>query len=529
MLENICQYFPAMIIIGTLLGAVSGWFFKKITTYLNTKDLQEALADKESELITIRQEVQNLEFEHNRSKKEAIDLMEELDHAKIATMTYQSQMDKQQVGIDEKEQTILLLNDKINYFESKWSQIEELSKTNEDLTANIGVLNIKINELKDEILKKDALIVHKSKQLEIEEINQRKIILEGEEIVFQRDALKAKNTALSIELEGLKKQEISDTALSIMNKELSIKVENLTSQINELKTSNVLLIQENTVVDIGKIMDLKQEIADLRIELTQKDALIMATGTLPVEIRGYRSRILELENKEEKLGKEVSILSTELKQVTSWIKKKKNKSGKNNSSNNSNSSNNGVKIEAENAIVAQIRLNAHKIPFGKIGLRLDEQKDDLTKIKSITQRIEIRLNAAGINSYVQLVRMQEAQMIIIAEVIQIEVKIIISGNWKSQARVILTEISAGNPKDDLEKIEGIGPKIEELYFNNGIYSFRDLSKMDNSALKHILSEGGKRFNRHNPETWAKQAELAAEGKWEELKNWQDELDGGKLK
>jgi len=32
---------------------------------------------------------------------------------------------------------------------------------------------------------------------------------------------------------------------------------------------------------------------------------------------------------------------------------------------------------------------------------------------------------------------------------------------------------------------------------------------------------------HNPGTWPKQAEMAAEGKWDELKVWQDELDGGK--
>ncbi|MEJ6796117.1 MAG: 50S ribosomal protein L21, partial [Flavobacteriales bacterium] len=29
------------------------------------------------------------------------------------------------------------------------------------------------------------------------------------------------------------------------------------------------------------------------------------------------------------------------------------------------------------------------------------------------------------------------------------------------------------------------------------------------------------------ETWPAQAKMAAEGKWDELKKWQDELDGGK--
>ena len=32
---------------------------------------------------------------------------------------------------------------------------------------------------------------------------------------------------------------------------------------------------------------------------------------------------------------------------------------------------------------------------------------------------------------------------------------------------------------------------------------------------------------HDPATWAKQAQLAAEGNWEELETYQDHLKGGK--
>ena len=32
---------------------------------------------------------------------------------------------------------------------------------------------------------------------------------------------------------------------------------------------------------------------------------------------------------------------------------------------------------------------------------------------------------------------------------------------------------------------------------------------------------------HTPDTWPAQAQMAADGKWDELKVWQDELDGGK--
>jgi ribosomal protein L27 len=89
-----------------------------------------------------------------------------------------------------------------------------------------------------------------------------------------------------------------------------------------------------------------------------------------------------------------------------------------------------------------------------------------------------------------------------------------------------TEIVTGK-SDDLKKIEGIGPKIAELLNAAGITTFAQLSVTSTERVKEILEEAGSRFTMHDPTTWGKQAALAAEGKWEELKKWQDELDGGK--
>ena len=47
-------------------------------------------------------------------------------------------------------------------------------------------------------------------------------------------------------------------------------------------------------------------------------------------------------------------------------------------------------------------------------------------------------------------------------------------------------------------------------------------------IKEILLEvGGPQYNIHEPRTWPKQALLAHEGKWAELKKYQDELNAGK--
>ena len=86
---------------------------------------------------------------------------------------------------------------------------------------------------------------------------------------------------------------------------------------------------------------------------------------------------------------------------------------------------------------------------------------------------------------------------------------------------------AAPAKDDLKKVEGIGPKIAELLNNAGINTFSQLGATEVDRIKEILAEAGSRYAAHNPGTWPKQAQMAADGKWDELKKWQDELDGGK--
>ncbi|HHB78556.1 MAG TPA: DUF4332 domain-containing protein [Saprospiraceae bacterium] len=80
--------------------------------------------------------------------------------------------------------------------------------------------------------------------------------------------------------------------------------------------------------------------------------------------------------------------------------------------------------------------------------------------------------------------------------------------------------------DDLKIIEGIGPKIAELLSENGVDTWKKLSEAEPDALKEILAKGGSRYTMHNPTTWPKQALLCVEGKWDELKELQDRLDGG---
>jgi large subunit ribosomal protein L15 len=81
--------------------------------------------------------------------------------------------------------------------------------------------------------------------------------------------------------------------------------------------------------------------------------------------------------------------------------------------------------------------------------------------------------------------------------------------------------------DDLKKIEGVGPKIAELLASGGFDTFAKLAKSKEEEIQVILDEAGSRYAAHNPATWAEQAGLAALEKWDELKDLQDRLNGGK--
>jgi len=79
--------------------------------------------------------------------------------------------------------------------------------------------------------------------------------------------------------------------------------------------------------------------------------------------------------------------------------------------------------------------------------------------------------------------------------------------------------------DDLEIIEGIGPKIASVLREAGITSFVRLAQATPDELRGILKAA--RVRLAAPESWPHQARLAAEGRWEELRTYQDQLKGGR--
>lgn len=102
-----------------------------------------------------------------------------------------------------------------------------------------------------------------------------------------------------------------------------------------------------------------------------------------------------------------------------------------------------------------------------------------------------------------------------------------NGEKKESAKKQTPKAETSSKSDDLTIIEGVGTKVQELLNENGIQSFKDLSKKSAEEIKAILEPKGGVYAGMDPGTWPKQAEMAAEGKMDELKTWQDELNAGK--
>ena len=97
---------------------------------------------------------------------------------------------------------------------------------------------------------------------------------------------------------------------------------------------------------------------------------------------------------------------------------------------------------------------------------------------------------------------------------------------KSEPKAEAKKATGKGKADDLKKIEGAGPKAAEALVNAGYETFEKVANAKPEELSNVLSEASSRLAHIVTDTWPKQARLAADGKWDELKELQDRLDGG---
>lgn len=188
--------------------------------------------------------------------------------------------------------------------------------------------------------------------------------------------------------------------------------------------------------------------------------------------------------------------------------------------------------------------------------------DDLKKIEGIGPKIEEVLNSSGIYTYRQLHNSNKNRLKNLLENAGNQFRVHDPESWPHQAGMadrgewkelsIYQEFMANgqdhkstgsvslhvktvpetssniiNKKDDLKKIEGVGPKIEELLMNSGITNYKELANSSRDMLKQLLDNAGPQYRMHEPESWPEQAKLAFEGKWEKLEEYKDMLISGR--
>jgi predicted flap endonuclease-1-like 5' DNA nuclease len=184
--------------------------------------------------------------------------------------------------------------------------------------------------------------------------------------------------------------------------------------------------------------------------------------------------------------------------------------------------------------------------------------DDLTRISGINTGVEDELRQRGIKSYIDLrdtnkesiidtLKTKNGKLISSkeAQTWPHQASLAAKGEWEKlkeyQDFMARTQKAADKIKqqsqqgtsnlssigNDLKMIEGVGPKIEELLNKNDIHTFEDLRKTDRDTLKSYLDNAGSRFKMHEPQSWPHQAGMAERGEWEELKIYQEFMDGGR--
>lgn len=197
-----------------------------------------------------------------------------------------------------------------------------------------------------------------------------------------------------------------------------------------------------------------------------------------------------------------------------------------------------------------------KSPFSKIA------QDNLQIVEGIGPKMEEVLKTNGIVDFTTLAGKSKEDLRAILDKYEGKYKIIDPTTWPQQAKLasdkewenliqLQKDLDGGSEtaqgetdsklekylvkigaikqwkKDDLKAIEGIGPKLEEVFHNAGIKTWKAMSETSLGRLKEILEGAGSRFALAVPDTWAKQAKMADEGKWDELEAYQDYLDGGR--
>lgn len=89
------------------------------------------------------------------------------------------------------------------------------------------------------------------------------------------------------------------------------------------------------------------------------------------------------------------------------------------------------------------------------------------------------------------------------------------------------EMTPVGPQDEIQVVEGIGPKVGKLLKHEGIDTWAKLAAAKPLALKDLLAiQSDENFHSISPNSWPIQAQLLMDGKWDAFKAYSTYLIGG---
>lgn len=340
----------------------------------------------------------------------------------------------------------------------------------------------------------------------------------------ENEKLKREAGARAVELTTLRNQLTSTDAALAEGREMRTELEQerdvLREEVAEATHRAQLAEQEK--------QDLLREVTDAHARLEQLEA---SNKTYFATIEELNDRIIALQAQNDRLaeGQQAAVANHSHDRLV-LIERKMSK------------------LEAENDSLKKVlqRLHAGTAPAPPAvpadGLRAftpfgGDERDDLTMIEGIDPVLEQQLHRLGVYSFEHISRWDNEQLQVMAAQLGDLKERIHRQQWIEQARR-LAHLKKADPQDpavftvsettdDLKVIEGIGPKIEQLLVAAGITTFERLADSAVDRLREVLDGGGEHYHLHDPTTWPIQARLATNGEWDLLRDYQEQLKGGR--
>lgn len=424
----------------------------------------------------------------------------------LRIVTLERELSEERARHNKLKQQLDSANSKANSFAASAGELEKIKHKLIDVQKEVDILSVQNLKLKEEFKtehgKVTSMMVDHG---EVESLRNRVKNQEKELIQMRNDALRAK-----AELERSLSDKVRLTASLDESQvtELKNKVQRLE---NDLHTSRLLVVKFQT--ERNALEEEKKKLREEENEFGEKSK----------ELDGFKMKITQLELDLQKSRQAVSDQIHQKQKVQAEVDNWKNEAEAQ-AKNAAESFQYQSKAASLDAVIKKLQLENASLNE-KLSVAANDHLNAIASSAESThlqgQLADMKLKSGMLES--DLVTLRQNFLVLEEKYSKLQ-------NEKSvlEEQLVLRAMTSVPPNpDDLTKIEGIGPKLEELLNKNNIYTFKQLAASAATDLHKILNAAGEQYRIHDPSTWPEQAKLLAEGKFEAFDQLTLELKGGR--